>query len=298
MYSFVPARETDPKTEDGKVSWFRESGAAATRSFCFGWGREGRGWSIPEDEVIRGGRLTARGGIWYTMTRQDGRRRGHGADSAKLDGTEERMTRYACSGRTDGRRARVGMREGACVRGGRFIPQDSIKNGGVGLENGKGFYRRETCIEASIRTGLSEGEIRECFANGTLWWQLNRKRGVYEVVGDACNGRRGEGVTLREGPGAGEDVGSWMLDFLIGKKFGDGVILSIVWVLLFVTCMWPFTLMGLAFEYMVRGDASMVGQAGKNEYLTGGGMFDEISSRRREDLQWMLGIGKYEGRGY
>ena len=56
--------------------------------------------------------------------------------------------------------------------------------------------------------------------------------------------------------------------------------------------------MGLAFEYMVRGDASMVGQAGKNEYLTGGGMFDEISSRRREDLQWMLGIGKYEGRGY
>lgn len=159
------------------------------------------------------------------------------------------------------------------------------------MDIGRGYYQYETCVQASVRTGLSEREIRDGIANGSLWWRFNAKRGLYEVAGER----------VRSGVGAGgcglEGVLAWIGDFIIGRKYGEGFFVSVIWLLLEFTVMWPITIMGLMIEYAARGEASLIGQSGKSG-TTGGGMFDEVSSRRREDLHWMLGIGKYEGRGY
>ena len=158
----------------------------------------------------------------------------------------------------------------------------------------------ETLESAALRFGTTQAYMHALFEQGTVRWELNCEKWRYEIVGDVpeklrvykqLRARRQEGYTS-------SSALVWIGDFIIGKHFGNGFFVSVLWVLLFVSFMWPFTLMGLALEYMIRGDASMVGMSGSNEYLGGGGIFDEVSSRRREDLQWMLGIGKYAGRGY
>lgn len=159
------------------------------------------------------------------------------------------------------------------------------------MELGRGYYAYETCVQASVRTGLSERQIRDGIADGSLWWCFNAKRGIYEVGGNLRKAAGLEGASGRGG------VLAWIGDFIIGKKYGEGFFVSVIWVLLFLTVMWPITILGLLMEYAAKGDASQIGQSGQYD-VGGGGLFDEVSSRRREDMHWMLGIGKYEGRGY
>lgn len=148
----------------------------------------------------------------------------------------------------------------------------------------------ETLEAAATRCGVTWADMRNLFEQGKVRWELNCEKWRYEIVGEIPSKLK---IDCYDNPG----VLGWIGNFIIGKYYGEGFFVSVIWVLLFLSVMWPFTFVGLLIEHAAKGEASLIGQSG--QYDTGGdGFFDEISSRRREDLHWMLGIGKYAGRGY
>ena len=148
----------------------------------------------------------------------------------------------------------------------------------------------ETLEAAATRCGVTWADMRNLFEQGKVRWELNCEKWRYEIVGEIPSKLK---IDCYDNPG----VLGWIGNFIIGKYYGEGFFVSVIWVLLFLSVMWPFTFVGLLIEHAAKGEASLIGQSGQYD-TGGGGFFDEISSRRREDLHWMLGIGKYAGRGY
>ena len=172
----------------------------------------------------------------------------------------------------------------------------------------------EPAYIACRRFNMTERELRRNVESGMLWWALNKKSGRYEVVGHLP----GRSAAAFEKSRCGERMG--IVSFVTGDSRGFLANLAwgaIWWILLFLLVL-PFSdlqlgrvafsatgLLGLVVWWSkvhpapdVVYDGNVVRVPikmglGESYACTGGDLFDEVSTRRREDLQYLLGIGKY-----
>ena len=176
-------------------------------------------------------------------------------------------------------------------------------------------YPYEPAYVAARRFNMTEEELRGNVKSGMLWWALNKRSRRYEVVGHLP----GRSAVAFENSRSGERMG--VVSFFTGESRGILANLAwgaIWWVLLFALVL-PFsylnlksaafcatTLLGLvvwwskihpAPDVTYDGDVVRVPvKMTRAEYcasVSGDGSFDEVSTRRQEELQWMLGTGKY-----
>ena len=153
---------------------------------------------------------------------------------------------------------------------------------------------RESRESSCRRFHISDARLQALLDDGTLWYAVNPRNGISEVVGHRTSyptdDSRGFLANL-----AWAAVW-WILLFLLALPFSGLQLARAVFCatgLLGLVIWW--SKVHPAPDVVYDGNVVRVPiKMGLGEsYASGGDLFDEVSTRRREDLQYLLGIGKY-----
>ena len=144
--------------------------------------------------------------------------------------------------------------------------------------------RHEEYEDAAERYGLTVKEVSQCFWNRSLVWDYNPVSGRWELVGDPPP------RPWRKNPSFKLWKAVWRY-IMNPDTFWE----MLTWGLMMPVTLplWVMGCIGMSIK-----DAIV---SAKGEYIPvhvggdygGGGLFDEVSTRRREELQYLFGIGKY-----
>jgi hypothetical protein len=155
---------------------------------------------------------------------------------------------------------------------------------------------RESLERAALRYGMTITALREAIGDELVYvYDKGQRKMVLVRRGSWRDTLKPVSKTVKAGGGislVGDFFRFCMLDF-------TSVPLGVLWGLLL-----PITIPGMiigAILYSIRdalaagGEGARVIDISGMEPVYGGGegLFDEVSTRRREDLQFLLGIGKY-----
>ena len=138
---------------------------------------------------------------------------------------------------------------------------------------------------AGYRLGLSEGKVKSLMEKGELVYAYSPKHKKKILVGDGYverkKGKRGYAWD-------GGLIGGTIKYLLYGPKSPLGIV---VWMLLLPVTLPIYVIFQCSMAFLYN-----LWEWSKNPpttYYGGGGLFDEVSTARREDLQFLLGTGPY-----
>ena len=143
---------------------------------------------------------------------------------------------------------------------------------------------------AGYRLGLSEEKVKDLMDKGILVYAYSPKQKKKILVGDGYRERKdGE----RSFTGVGDVFKGVFRFFISGPKSPVEIVL---WMLMLPITLPILLICQLAMAWMAaivtlcKDCATLRG--GHSDY-GGGGLFDEVSTARREDIQFLLGTGPY-----
>ena len=145
----------------------------------------------------------------------------------------------------------------------------------------------ESSWEAASRFGLSEAKVEDLMRKGILVYAYSPKHKKKILVGDGYRGRKGGS---RPFSGVGGVLKSVFLFFISGPKTKAEIV---VWMLLLPVTFPILFISQMAIAWVaafakVYDDKSFFCDDGGGE-----GLFDEVSTGRREDIQFLLETGPY-----